>query len=67
MISKRPGNLETKRHEVFKKNIPKTTTRRPDKVVGIHFSNPVPVMKGVELIQRNNERRVKKCLRDRIG
>jgi 3-hydroxybutyryl-CoA dehydrogenase len=26
-------------------------TQRPDKVVGMHFSNPVPVMKGVELIR----------------
>jgi 3-hydroxybutyryl-CoA dehydrogenase len=25
-------------------------TRRPDKVIGIHFMNPVPVMKGVEVI-----------------
>ena len=25
-------------------------TRRPDKVVGIHFMNPVPVMTGVEII-----------------
>ncbi|TDA68275.1 MAG: 3-hydroxybutyryl-CoA dehydrogenase [Clostridia bacterium] len=25
-------------------------TRRPDKVVGIHFMNPVPVMRGVELV-----------------
>ncbi len=25
-------------------------TKRPDKVVGIHFMNPVPVMKGVEVI-----------------
>jgi len=25
-------------------------TKRPEKVVGIHFMNPVPVMKGVEII-----------------
>jgi 3-hydroxybutyryl-CoA dehydrogenase len=25
-------------------------TKRPDKVIGIHFMNPVPVMKGVEVI-----------------
>jgi len=25
-------------------------TRRPEKVIGIHFMNPVPVMKGVEVI-----------------
>lgn len=28
-----------------------TTTKRPDKVLGIHFFNPVPVMKLVELIK----------------
>ncbi|UCH24102.1 MAG: 3-hydroxybutyryl-CoA dehydrogenase [Deltaproteobacteria bacterium] len=28
-----------------------SATQRPDKVVGMHFSNPVPVMKGVELIR----------------
>ena len=27
-----------------------TATRRPQKVIGIHFMNPVPVMKGVEVI-----------------
>ena len=27
-----------------------TATRRPEKVIGIHFMNPVPVMKGVEVI-----------------
>ena len=26
-------------------------TKRPDRVVGIHFMNPVPVMKGVEVIR----------------
>lgn len=26
-------------------------TKRPDKVIGIHFMNPVPVMKGVEIIR----------------
>ncbi len=26
------------------------TTKRPQKVIGIHFMNPVPVMKGVEVI-----------------
>jgi len=26
------------------------STKRPEKVVGIHFMNPVPVMKGVEII-----------------
>ena len=25
-------------------------TKRPEKVIGIHFMNPVPVMKGVEVI-----------------
>jgi len=28
-----------------------SATRRPDKVVGMHFSPPVPVMRGVELIK----------------
>ncbi len=28
-----------------------SATKRPDKVVGMHFSNPVPVMRGVELIR----------------
>ena len=28
-----------------------SVTRRPDKVVGMHFANPVPVMKGVEIIR----------------
>lgn len=28
-----------------------SATKRPDKVVGMHFSNPVPVMVGVEVIQ----------------
>jgi len=27
-----------------------STTKRPDKVIGMHYFNPVPVMKGVELI-----------------
>jgi 3-hydroxybutyryl-CoA dehydrogenase len=27
-----------------------TATKRPQKVIGIHFMNPVPVMKGVEVI-----------------
>lgn len=27
-----------------------TATKRPEKVIGIHFMNPVPMMKGVELI-----------------
>lgn len=27
-----------------------SVTRRADKVIGMHFSNPVPVMKGVEII-----------------
>lgn len=26
-------------------------TRRPDKVIGLHFMNPVPLMKGVEVIR----------------
>jgi 3-hydroxybutyryl-CoA dehydrogenase len=26
-------------------------TRRPDKVIGMHFSNPVPAMRGVELVK----------------
>jgi 3-hydroxybutyryl-CoA dehydrogenase len=28
-----------------------TATKRPDKVCGIHFMNPVPVMRGVELVK----------------
>jgi 3-hydroxybutyryl-CoA dehydrogenase len=28
-----------------------SATRRPDKVIGLHFSNPVPVMKVVEIIR----------------
>jgi 3-hydroxybutyryl-CoA dehydrogenase len=28
-----------------------SATRRPDKVIGMHFMNPVPVMKGVEIIR----------------
>jgi 3-hydroxybutyryl-CoA dehydrogenase len=28
-----------------------SVTKRPEKVVGMHFANPVPVMKGVELIR----------------
>jgi 3-hydroxybutyryl-CoA dehydrogenase len=28
-----------------------SATKRPDKVVGMHFSNPVPIMVGVEVIQ----------------
>jgi 3-hydroxybutyryl-CoA dehydrogenase len=28
-----------------------SATKRPDKVIGMHFSNPVPVMMGVELIK----------------
>lgn len=28
-----------------------TVTKRPDKVIGIHFMNPVPLMKGVEIIK----------------
>ena len=27
------------------------STKRPDKVLGLHFMNPVPVMKGVEIIR----------------
>jgi 3-hydroxybutyryl-CoA dehydrogenase len=30
------------------------TTKRPEKVIGIHFMNPVPVMKGVEVIPGRN-------------
>ncbi len=28
-----------------------SATKRPDKVIGMHFMNPVPVMKGVEIIR----------------
>ena len=28
-----------------------SVTKRPDKVIGMHFANPVPVMKGVEVIR----------------
>ena len=28
-----------------------TVTKRPDKVLGLHFMNPVPVMRGVEIIR----------------
>ncbi|MCK4827746.1 3-hydroxybutyryl-CoA dehydrogenase, partial [bacterium] len=28
-----------------------SATQRPDKVIGMHFANPVPVMKGVEIIR----------------
>jgi 3-hydroxybutyryl-CoA dehydrogenase len=28
-----------------------SATRRPDKVIGTHFMNPVPLMKGVEIVQ----------------
>lgn len=28
-----------------------SATRRPDKVIGMHFMNPVPVMKLVEVIR----------------
>ncbi|MBM4306067.1 MAG: 3-hydroxyacyl-CoA dehydrogenase family protein [Deltaproteobacteria bacterium] len=28
-----------------------STTKRPDKVLGLHFMNPVPVMRGVEIIR----------------
>ncbi len=28
-----------------------SATRRPEKVLGMHFANPVPIMKGVELIK----------------
>jgi 3-hydroxybutyryl-CoA dehydrogenase len=28
-----------------------SATRRPDKVIGTHFMNPVPVMKGVEIVR----------------
>jgi len=30
-----------------------SATQRPDKVIGMHFSNPVPVMQGVEIIKGN--------------
>ena len=28
-----------------------SATKRPDKVIGMHFMNPVPVMKGIEIIK----------------
>lgn len=28
-----------------------SATKRPDKVIGMHFSNPVPVMKGIEVVK----------------
>lgn len=31
-----------------------SVTRRPSQVIGMHFANPVPVMKGVELIRGLN-------------
>jgi 3-hydroxybutyryl-CoA dehydrogenase len=28
-----------------------SATKRPDKVIGVHFMNPVPMMKGVEIVK----------------
>jgi 3-hydroxybutyryl-CoA dehydrogenase len=41
-----------------------TATKRPEKVVGMHFMNPVPVMRGVEVVKgyHTSEETLKKTL-----
>ena len=48
-----------------------TVTRRPDKVIGMHFMNPVPVMKLVEIIRgaatTDRTYEVTRALTERLG
>ena len=48
-----------------------TVTRRPDKVIGMHFMNPVPVMKLVEIIRgaatTDQTYEVTRALTERLG